>query len=99
MFESSSYHRPVRLASPWRLYTDWQAGAKMEIPENAFPVLNPQQLLDLPKGRKPQDVERILRSSSSEDWVTWNFFQVMFGRYSNDWWGHFISAARRRNPN
>lgn len=70
----------------------------MANPDHAFPVLNLQQLLDLPKGHKPQDMERILHSPKSEDWVTWNFFQVMFGRSPNDWWGHLISVARRRNP-
>jgi RNA polymerase sigma factor (sigma-70 family) len=63
-----------------------------------FPVLNLQQLLDLPKGRKSQDMERILHSPKSEDWVTWNFFRVMLGQYPNGWWRHMVSAARRRNP-
>jgi hypothetical protein len=63
----------------------------------AFPVLNLQQLLDLPKGRKPRDMNQILHSPNSEDWVTWNFFQVMLGQYPSGWWGHLISAARRRN--
>jgi hypothetical protein len=71
----------------------------MEIQNNAFPVLNLQQLLGLPKGRKSQDMQRILHSPNSEDWVTWNFFQVMSGQYPDAWWRHFISAARRRNAN
>ena len=64
----------------------------------AIPVLNLQQLLDLPKGRKSQDVDRILHSPNSEDWVTWNFFQVILHQYPNGWWGHMLGAARRRNP-
>lgn len=68
-------------------------------PNGSFPVLNLQQLLDAPKGRKGQDMERLLHSPNSEDWVTWNFFQVLFKQYPSGWWGHFISAARRRNPN
>jgi len=71
----------------------------MEIQNNAFPVLNLQQLLGLPKGRKSQDMKRILHSPNSEDWVTWNFFQVMSRQYPDAWWRHFISAARRRNAN
>ena len=63
-----------------------------------IPVLNLQQLLDLPKGRKPQDMERILHSPNSEDWVTWNFFQLMLGQYPDGWWGHILGAALRRNP-
>ncbi len=70
----------------------------MNNPDHAFPVLNLQQLLNLPKGLKRQDMKRILHSPNSEDWVTWNFFQIMLVRYPNDWWGHFISAVRRRNP-
>jgi hypothetical protein len=71
---------------------------KMDSPDHAFPVLNLQQLLDLPKGHKPQDMKRILGSPNSEDWVTWNFFQVLLKKYPNEWWAHFSSAARRRNP-
>ena len=64
----------------------------------AFPVLNLQALLDLPKGRKSQDMERILHSPNSEDWVTWNFFRLMHGQYPTGWWSHIVSAARKRNP-
>jgi hypothetical protein len=68
-------------------------------PSDAIPVLNLAQLLALPKGRKAQDMERILHSTNSEDWVTWNFFQVLLKQYPSGWWGHFVSAARRRNQN
>ena len=64
----------------------------------AIPVLDLQQLLELPKGRKAQDMERILHSPNSEDWVTWNFFQILHKQYPSGWWGHIVSAARRRNP-
>jgi hypothetical protein len=70
----------------------------MDKPGHTFPVLNLQQLSDLPKGHKPQDMKRILDSRNSEDWVTWNFFQVLFKKYPTDWWRHIISVARRRNP-
>jgi len=63
----------------------------------SFPILNLQQLLELPKGRKAQDMERILHSPNSEDWVTWNFFQILLMQYPSGWWGHIVSAARRRN--
>jgi hypothetical protein len=69
----------------------------MEIQNDAFPVLNLQRLLRLPKGRKAQDMQRIMYSKYDEDWVTSNFFQVKSGQYPDAWWGHFISAARRRN--
>ena len=55
----------------------------MEIQHNAFPVLNLEQLLGLPKGNKLHDMERILYSRNSEDWITWNFFQVLFRQYPN----------------
>jgi hypothetical protein len=64
----------------------------------AFPVLNLPQLLELPKGRKPQDMDRILHSANSEDWVTWNFFQLLRMQYPNDWWARLLTVARRRNP-
>jgi hypothetical protein len=57
----------------------------MEIQDNAFPVLNLQQLLGLPKGHKPQYMGRILHSPNSEDWVIWIFYQVMAGHYPNAW--------------
>ena len=65
---------------------------------SSFPVLNLPELTDSPKGRKPQDMERILHSRNSEDWVTWNFFQIMFRQYPKGWWGHIVTAAQRRNP-
>jgi len=64
----------------------------------AFPILNLPQLLELPKGRKPQDMDRILYSANSEDWVTWNFFQLLRMQYPNDWWARVLSVARSRNP-
>jgi hypothetical protein len=64
---------------------------------DVFPVLNLQELLSLPKGRKSQDMDRILHSDNSEDWVTWNFFQILLKQYPSGWWGHIVSAARRQN--
>lgn len=68
-------------------------------PSKAFPVLDLPRLLNLPKGRKTQDMDRILYSPNSEDWVTWNFFQVMLRQYPSGWWGHILSGARRRKLN
>ncbi len=65
---------------------------------NAFPVLNLPQLSNSPKGRKPQDMDRILHSPNSEDWVTWNFFHLLGLQYPNDWWARILSVARSRNP-
>jgi hypothetical protein len=71
----------------------------MSLADHAFPILSFQQLLNSPKGRKPQDMKRILHSPVSEDWVTWNFFQLLLRRYPMDWWAHFLKVARRRNSN
>jgi hypothetical protein len=62
------------------------------------PVLNLDRLQDTSKGRKAQDMERILHSPNSEDWVTWNFFQILQTQYPSGWFGHIVAAARRRNP-
>jgi hypothetical protein len=70
---------------------------RREQPSGSFPVMNLPELLNSPKGRKTQDMDRILHSPNSEDWVTWNFFQIMFRQYPSGWWGHLVSGARRRN--
>jgi RNA polymerase sigma factor (sigma-70 family) len=62
-----------------------------------FPVLNLHGLSNLPKSRKSQDMERILHSPNSEDWVTWNFFQILLKQYPSAWWAHVVKAARMRN--
>src|SRR5258708_2150399 len=56
-----------------------------------LPVLSLHELLSSPKGRKSQDMNRILHSPDSEDWVTWSFFQIMFRHYPSGWWGHLVS--------
>ena len=66
-------------------------------PNGSFPVVDLDHLLDSHKGRKMQDIERILHSPNSEDWVTWTFFRILLTQYPTGWWGHLVSAARRRN--
>lgn len=65
---------------------------------NSYPILARDELLRLPKGRKAQDVERILHSAQSEDWVTWNFFRVLLRGCPANWWNRVLQDARRRNP-
>jgi hypothetical protein len=65
--------------------------------ESGFPILNLEKLLNSSKGRKPKDTERILHSPNSEDWVTWNFFQILLKQYPRGWWGYILGAARRAN--
>ena len=67
-------------------------------PVQSFPILYLDRLQHSPKGRKAQDMARILHSPNSEDWVTWNFFQILLDQYPAGWWGQLVSAARRRNP-
>jgi hypothetical protein len=52
----------------------------------SFPVLNLPKLMSSPKARKRGDIERILHSENSEDYVTWNFFQLLESVPSSRWW-------------
>lgn len=52
----------------------------------SFPVLNLPKLMASPKARKRGDVERILHSENSEDYVTWNFFQLLESVPASRWW-------------
>ncbi len=58
-----------------------------------FPVLNLPELLALPKGRKREDMRRIYESPRSEDWVTWNFFQLLRAAKPHDWIEHVLAHA------
>ena len=82
----------VSVAAPNPLPT-----APPERSKTKFPTLNLPTLLDSRKGRKTQDMDRIIYSANSEDWVTWNFFEIMKQQYPNDWWAHLVSTAHRRN--
>lgn len=70
---------------------------KSSTPKLAFPVLNLQQLKSHSKSKKLGDMERILYSKNSEDWVTWNWFQTMLRECPEDWWPLLVAIARRRN--
>jgi hypothetical protein len=52
----------------------------------SFPVLNLPKLMASPKARKRGDIERILHSENSEDYVTWNFFQLLESVSASCWW-------------
>jgi hypothetical protein len=53
---------------------------------SSFPVLNLPKLMALPKAGKRGDIERILHSENSEDYVTWNFFQLLDSVPAARWW-------------
>lgn len=52
----------------------------------SFPVLNLPKLMASPKARKRGDIDRILHSENSEDYVTWNFFQLLESVPTSCWW-------------
>ena len=52
----------------------------------SFPILNLPKLMASPKARKRGDIERILHSPNSEDYVTWNFFQLLEKVPASGWW-------------
>jgi hypothetical protein len=52
----------------------------------SFPILNLVEADGIAKARKRGDIERILHSENSEDYVTWNFFQLLESVPSSRWW-------------
>jgi len=51
----------------------------------------------LPKAGKRQDMQRILESPNSEDYVSWNVFQLL-GLSGHDWWSDWLKLAYSKNP-
>lgn len=67
--------------------------------QRAYPVFALEELLAHPvKGRKPQDLERILHSQRSEDWVTWNVVKLLSMVPAATWWPAILDHARIDNP-
>ncbi len=66
-------------------------------PEPQFPILNFDRLRTLQKAGKRGDLERILFSPNSEDWVTWNLMNLLTLEHPLDWWQRIVSAARAVN--
>lgn len=62
-------------------------------PTPSFPVLNLPKLMASPKARKRGDIERILHSENSEDYVTWNFFQLLESVPTSCWWPALLRLA------
>ena len=59
----------------------------------ALPILD-QDLFDrLSKARKLGDVNRMLYSPRSEDWVTWNVFCLLEREPRDEWWRRLIGAV------
>lgn len=65
---------------------------------STYPVLGVERLRKHPvKGAKPQDLDRILTSPNSEDWVTWNVAELMHLLGPTAWWGDLVKLAKRNN--
>jgi hypothetical protein len=60
-----------------------------------FPMLNMHELLKLPKAAKSQDMDRMLHSPNSEDYVTWNLFQLFLS--GPTWWHDWLKLAELKN--
>jgi hypothetical protein len=78
--------------------TEARAFLESKDPKLEFPVLNLDVLRKLPKASKRQDLERMLQSRNSEDWVTWNLFTLLLAQNPKDWHVKLSEAATRRNP-
>lgn len=61
--------------------------------EPNFPVLNLSKLMALPKSQKRGDIDRILDSKNSEDYVTWNFFQLLDSAPRSPRWPALLRLA------
>ncbi len=66
---------------------------------SCYPVLALEKLKNHAKWFKRQDQERILRSSRSEDWVTWNAFALLTSTAGSSWWPRLLSLAEESNSN
>jgi hypothetical protein len=65
---------------------------------NQFPMVNFDTLLRHPKAKKRGDLDRMLHSPQSEDWVTWNLLNLLRDQHPRNWWCKILTAARAANP-
>lgn len=101
----SPVKHPSGSASLPRTYSDSSVDVGSEsapvpsVGQRAYPVFALEELLAHPvKGRKPQDLERILHSQRSEDWVTWNVVKLLSMVPAAAWWPRILTHARDDNP-
>lgn len=64
-----------------------------------FPLLNPDGFAALAKAAKRGDVRRMLESSQSEDWVTWNVMNLLLSSRPDTWWAQLSAQIMQANPN
>ncbi|HLY39625.1 MAG TPA: hypothetical protein VKR52_00365 [Terracidiphilus sp.] len=62
-----------------------------------YPAIALEKLMESPKGRKTQDMDRILNSAASEDWASWNFIQLLLLERPTTWWREMLDVAHRHN--
>lgn len=64
-----------------------------------YPLLNTDRLSSIPRVFKSLDLRRMSESAQSEDWVTWNFFQLLQQQYPGScWWNQLVSQVQAVNP-
>jgi hypothetical protein len=59
------------------------------------PMVDLEDFLAHPKVLRRGEMERILGSANSEDWVTWNVVRLLLRRA--DWWERLLGVIRARN--
>ncbi len=66
---------------------------------SSYPVFAREELLaHATKGKKPQDLDRILYSQRSEDWLTWNVVKLLTLIPATAWWPALVECAKSDNP-
>jgi hypothetical protein len=90
----------------------WRAVCEItDVPKNEPPIWSPAAAMQPryriihqadferhPKSRKPQDRDRMLNSSVSEDWVTWTAFRLLESLTPQTWWLNLVTLAKADNP-
>jgi hypothetical protein len=64
---------------------------------STFPIVGRAKFDQHPKSRKTKDVERMLCSSTSEDWVTWTAFWLLKTPTPETWWANFVELVCAEN--
>ena len=62
-----------------------------------FPIIDRPAFDRHRKSRKPHDIERMLFSSASEDWVTWTAFRLLRNHVRDACWRNFVELAKADN--
>jgi hypothetical protein len=64
-----------------------------EVPATLFPILDLDLLFSLPKAGKREDMQRILTSPRSEDYVTWNLARLLDMVPAVHWWPALVGLV------